>query len=66
MKPPSGGPMTGAISPGQVMVETARTKSFLSTVRNTSRRPTGDIIAAATRALTTTVPGDHNTASDVG
>ena len=47
MKPPSGGPTTGAIRPGQVMSAMARTRSCFEAVRRTASRPTGDISAAA-------------------
>ncbi|MNV72858.1 hypothetical protein D3C71_1659750 [compost metagenome] len=56
MKPPTGGPSTGATRPGQVMKDIARTRSFFSVVRNTAKRPTGTIIAplipCSTRAAT--------------
>ncbi len=45
MKPPSGGPRTGAISPGVVMNAIARSKSALAVLRSTTSRPTGTIIA---------------------
>ncbi len=45
MKPPSGGPSTGAARPGQVRVVIARIMSFLSIERSTTRRPTGTIMA---------------------
>ena len=47
ISPPRGGPSTGAARPGQMSAESARIKSFFSDVRNTTRRPTGDIMAAA-------------------
>ena len=45
MKPPRGGPTTGAISPGQVMKVIASIKLCFSVVRKTTSRPTGTIIA---------------------
>ncbi len=45
MKPPTGGPTTGATSPGQVMYAIASIKLCFSVVRSTTRRPTGTIIA---------------------
>src|SRR5882762_9774306 len=45
MKPPTGGPTTGATSPGQVMYAIASIKLCFSVVRNTTSRPTGTIIA---------------------
>ncbi len=45
MNPPSGGPSTGAISPGQVIYEMDRIKSFFSVMRKTTNRPTGTIMA---------------------
>ena len=45
MKPPTGGPTTGAISPGQVMNVIASIKLCFSVVRKTTSRPTGTIIA---------------------
>ena len=45
MKPPSGGPITGATSPGQVMIAMARIRPSLGVARSTASRPTGTIIA---------------------
>ena len=47
IRPPSGGPSTGAASPGQTRVDSARIRSRFSEVRSTTSLPTGDIIAAA-------------------
>ena len=45
MKPPSGGPITGPIRAGTVTHAMALTSALLSTDRNSTRRPTGVIIA---------------------
>ena len=45
MKPPSGGPSTGATSPGQTIVPIAVTRWRLSVIRSTISRPTGTIAA---------------------
>ena len=45
MKPPTGGPITVAMSPGQVMVAMARINWVLGVLRSTTNRPTGTIIA---------------------
>ena len=45
MKPPMGGPSTGAIKPGTVTVCIRLTRLRLSLPRNTTSRPTGTIIA---------------------
>ena len=45
MKPPSGGPSTGATRAGQTVVPIARIRSFLSVVCSTISRPTGTIAA---------------------
>ncbi len=58
MSPPSGGPITGAMSPGQVMVPMASISRCFGVSRSTTSRPTGDMKAAAapcsTRAATNT------------
>ena len=46
MKPPTGGPSTGAINPGQVIVDMARIISGFGVERITTMRPTGVIIEA--------------------
>ena len=43
--PPSGGPSSGAVRPGQVSRAMARIRSGLAVVRSTASRPTGTIIA---------------------
>ena len=45
MKPPSGGPITGPSSAGMESNAIARTRSDLATVRSSTSRPTGTIIA---------------------
>jgi hypothetical protein len=45
MKPPSGGPITGPSKAGTVTHAIALTSALLSMVRNSTRRPTGIIIA---------------------
>ena len=45
MKPPSGGPSTGPISAGMVSQDMALTRSRLLTVRSSTSRPTGVIMA---------------------
>jgi hypothetical protein len=45
MKPPRGGPTTGPTSAGIVSQLSACTSSFFGTVRSSTRRPTGTIIA---------------------
>ncbi len=45
MKPPSGGPATGPIRAGMVSQAMALTRSDFSTLRNSTSRPTGTIIA---------------------
>ena len=59
MKPPTGGPTIGPINPGKVTKFITRTRSFRSVERNTTSRPTGDIIAppmpCRTRARTNSV-----------
>ena len=45
MKPPMGGPTTGATRAGQVRVATARIRSCLAVRRMTTSRPTGVIMA---------------------
>ena len=45
MKPPRGGPSTGAARPGQVMVAMALMRFCFSVERSTVSRPTGTIIA---------------------
>ena len=54
--PPSGGPSSGAVRPGQVSRAMARIRSGLAVVRSTASRPTGTIIAppspCSTRAAT--------------
>jgi hypothetical protein len=45
MKPPIGGPSTGAAIAGQVMVEMACISWLFSVLRTTIRRPTGTIMA---------------------
>ena len=56
MKPPSGGPINGAVRPGQVSNAIARISPAFSVPRRTTRRPTGTIIAppipCSTRAAT--------------
>ena len=56
MKPPSGGPITGPINAGTVTQAIAFTSALLSINRNSTRRPTGVIIAPPTpcrmRAIT--------------
>ena len=47
MNPPSGGPITGAISPGQTMRPIASMIWCFGVSRSTTRRPTGDMNAAA-------------------
>ena len=45
MNPPNGGPITGPISAGTLTYDIARTSSDFGTVRSSTRRPTGTIIA---------------------
>lgn len=45
MKPPTGGPSTGATRAGHVIVAIVRIRSSLGVVLRTIRRPTGTIIA---------------------
>ena len=45
MKPPTGGPITGPSSAGTVSHAIAATSSCLATVRSSTSRPTGTIIA---------------------
>jgi hypothetical protein len=45
IRPPSGGPITGAVKAGQVRKAMARIRSCFSVLRSTMRRPTGTIIA---------------------
>ena len=45
MKPPSGGPSTGATSAGQVRIAMALIRRSFGVARSTTRRPTGTIIA---------------------
>lgn len=45
MKPPIGGPTTGATMPGHVIVAIARIRRAFSVLRTTIIRPTGTIIA---------------------
>ena len=45
MNPPIGGPTTGPISAGVVNQAMAATSSFFATLRNSSSRPTGTIMA---------------------
>ena len=45
IKPPSGGPITGAVSAGQVSNAIARIRCSFSVLRSTMRRPTGTIMA---------------------
>src|SRR5208337_1590559 len=45
MNPPSGGPATGPSSAGTVRYASASTRSLFSTLRKSTRRPTGTIIA---------------------
>ena len=47
MKPPSAGPITGAISPGQTMRPIASMMRSFGVSVSTMRRPTGDMNAAA-------------------
>ena len=47
MNPPSGGPITGAISPGQTIRPIASMIRCFGVSRSTTRRPTGDMNAAA-------------------
>ena len=47
MNPPSGGPITGAISPGQTIRPIALIIWCFGVSRSTTRRPTGDMNAAA-------------------
>ncbi len=47
MKPPSGGPSTGANRAGQTSIDRAAISWLLSALRSTTSRPTGDIMAAA-------------------
>ena len=46
MKPPSGGPITGAMSDGQTSAESICMSSLFPVLRSTIMRPTGDIMAA--------------------
>lgn len=48
MKPPIGGPTTGATMPGHVIVAIARISFAFSVLRTTIIRPTGTIIAPPT------------------
>ena len=52
MNPPTGGPRTGATSPGVEMNCIMLTRSRLSVVRSTTSRPTGTIIAPPTPCTT--------------
>ena len=52
MKPPTGGPITGATMPGQVIVEIACINCFRSMLRTTVSRPTGTISAPPTPCST--------------
>ncbi len=45
MKPPTGGPTTGPISAGMVSHAIAATSSCFGTVRSSTSRPTGTIMA---------------------
>jgi hypothetical protein len=45
MKPPSGGPASGPISPGKVSQAIAATRSRLAVARTSTRRATGVIMA---------------------
>ncbi|KAG1166246.1 hypothetical protein G6F35_018303 [Rhizopus arrhizus] len=45
MKPPNGGPSTGANRPGQISMDITRIKSLLGVFLSSTRRPTGTIIA---------------------
>ena len=45
MKPPTGGPTTGPISAGMVSQAIAATSSCFGTLRSSTRRPTGTIMA---------------------
>ena len=47
-KPPTGGPTIGPMVAGIISQAIARTSSDFETARNSTRRPTGDIIAPPT------------------
>ncbi len=62
MKPPSGGPISGAVSPGHVSRAIARISPAFSVPRSTTSRPIGTIIAPPTPCRTraaTKLAGDH-------
>src|SRR6267143_1225789 len=60
MKPPTGGPTTGATSPGHVMYVIEWIRLCFSVVRNTTRRPTGTIIAPPIPWMTRAAVNCHN------
>ena len=68
MKPPSGGPSIGPISAGMVSNDMASTRFCRPTVRISTRRPTGDIMAPPMpwkNRATTKCPSDWENAQPI-
>ena len=57
--PPTGGPSSGAIRPGQVISAMALVSAVFSVVRNTASRPTGTIMAPPNPCTTRAATNGH-------